>query len=121
MQTFVVNQPHADIYIVGDACQSLYSWRGARPGQLRDLSERVRPREVKEDLQLTRSHRFGEGIARIANHILFIKKHSRQHSMWHHYKIVGAGEHPLCRACNSPSRTPPSAARTRRYASRRSV
>ena len=91
VETFVVQQPHADVYIVGDAVQSLYSWRGAIPGQLRDLSKRVAPRVVKEDLQLTQSHRFGQGIASIANHMLFIKKHSAQHSMWHHYTIVGVG------------------------------
>ena len=92
VQVFVVNQSHADVYVVGDAVQSLYSWRGARPKQLRTLSQRLDPhRAVKEDLQLTRSHRFGSGIARIANHITFIKKNSAQHTLWHHYTVVGAG------------------------------
>ena len=92
VQVFVVNQPHADVYIVGDAVQSLYSWRGARPKQLRTLSQRVgAQRAIKEDLQLTHSHRFGAGIARIANHITFIKTHSAQHNLWHHYSVVGAG------------------------------
>ena len=46
VQVFVANQPHADVYIVGDAVQSLYSWRGARPKQLRTLAQRVDPDEL---------------------------------------------------------------------------
>ena len=92
IEVFVVNQSHADVYIVGDAVQSLYSWRCAQPKQLRKLTERVgAQRTTNEDLQLTRSHRFGAGIARIANHFTFMKRHSEQHTLWHHYMIVGAG------------------------------
>ena len=92
VQVFVVNQPHADVYIVGDAVQSLYSWRGARPKQLRALAQRIGPeRTINESLQLTWSHRFGAGIARIANHITFIKRYSGQHTLWHHYSVIGAG------------------------------
>ena len=95
VELLVVNQPQADIFVVGDAVQSLYSWRGAAPKQLRQLRQRVAPRAVKDDLSMTRSFRFGPGIARIANHFLFLKKHSRQHSLWHHYTISGAGKLPV--------------------------
>ena len=92
VELFVVNQTQADIYIVGDAVQSLYSWRGAQPKQLRELGKkRVAPRTVNDGLALTESHRFGPGIANIANHLLFIKRHSAQHILWHHYAIRGVG------------------------------
>lgn len=121
VQVFVVNQPHADVYIVGDAVQSLYSWRGARPKQLRTLSQRVGPqRSIKEDLQLTHSHRFGSGIARIANHITFIKKHSAQHTLWHQHALadprtlvvspralIDRRSRPLCRSYSVVGAGPP--------------
>jgi superfamily I DNA/RNA helicase len=92
VEAFVVNQPHADVFIVGDAVQSLYSWRGAKPGQLRELKQRVSPRAVDDKLELTQSFRFGERIASIANHILFIKAtHARQKEQWHEYRIRGVG------------------------------
>jgi hypothetical protein len=56
-------------------------------------------------LPLTRSFRFGEGVARIANHLLFIKKSSKQHELWHHYTIVGAG--PATVAIHEADMSPP--------------
>jgi len=98
IELLLVQQPHADVFVVGDAVQSLYSWRGARPKQLRKLRPRVHPRAVKDDFQLTQSHRFGPGIARIANHFLYIKGHSPQHVLFHHYTIAGVGPASL-RVC----------------------
>ena len=107
-QTFVVQQAHADVFLVSDLVQCLYTWRGARPKQLVRLSEPpprgVAPREVTP-LPLTRSFRFGEGVARIANHLLFIKKSSKQRALWHHYTIVGAG--PATIAIHEADMAPP--------------
>ena len=107
-QTFIVQQAHADVFLVGDLVQCLYTWRGARSKQLVRLSEPpprgVAPREVTA-LPLTQSFRFGEGVARIANHLLFIKKSSKQRELWHHYTIVGAG--PATVAIHEAEMSPP--------------
>jgi superfamily I DNA/RNA helicase len=57
----ITNQSHANIIIVGDRYQQIYSWRGARNAmQSVDLPES----------QLTKSFRFGQSVADVANHIL---------------------------------------------------
>jgi len=58
-------------YVVGDAAQSIYSFRGAKPEFLMDLM-------IDEERMLTESWRFGPGIAKIANLVLFAKENSDQ-------------------------------------------
>ena len=89
---------------MGDLVQCLYTWRGAKPKQLVELGGTVAPREVRP-LPLTRSFRFGEGVARVANHLLFIKKSSKQRALWHPYAIVGAG--PATVAIHEAEMAPP--------------
>lgn len=56
------NQKHAQLVIVGDARQSIYSWRGSvNSMDSFDIAHRV---------QLTQSFRFGPEIAEVANAIL---------------------------------------------------
>ena len=73
---WVADQPvkfakHA--YFVGDAAQSIYSFRGAKPEYLMDLA-------IDEEKMLTESWRFGPGIADLANLVLFAKENSDQTS-----------------------------------------
>ena len=61
------------IYLVGDAAQTIYSFRGAKSKYMMNI-------EVDEEkcLALTKSWRFGPGIASIANLVLFMKEFSPQ-------------------------------------------
>jgi superfamily I DNA/RNA helicase len=59
------------VYVVGDAAQTIYSFRGAKSQSLMAL-------EVDKDCLLTASWRFGEAIARTANCVLFSKEKSAQ-------------------------------------------
>lgn len=59
------------VYVVGDAAQTIYSFRGAKSQSLMAL-------EADKDCLLTASWRFGEAIARTANFILFCKHKSAQ-------------------------------------------
>ena len=59
------------VYLVGDAAQSIYSFRGARSRYLMDMIP-------DKDQRLTASFRFGCDIAAIANCVLFAKHKSRQ-------------------------------------------
>lgn len=59
------------VYVVGDAVQSIYGFRGARPGFLLNLRGDI-------DRMLTESWRFGPAISNIANFILYAKEHSEQ-------------------------------------------
>jgi hypothetical protein len=76
------------VYVVGDAAQTIYSFRGAKSKSLMAL-------EVDKDCLLTASWRFGEAIARTANCILFSKHKSAQTEVdwegrfktWHPYRI----------------------------------
>jgi superfamily I DNA/RNA helicase len=68
------------VYVVGDAAQTIYSFRGAKSQSLMAL-------EVDKDCMLTASWRFGEAIARTANCILFSKEYSAQTKTWHPYRI----------------------------------
>jgi superfamily I DNA/RNA helicase len=76
------------VYVVGDAAQTIYSFRGAKSKSLMAL-------EVDKDCFLTASWRFGEAIARTANCILFSKHKSAQTEVdwngrvknWNPYRI----------------------------------
>jgi superfamily I DNA/RNA helicase len=76
------------IYVVGDAAQTLFTFRGAKSQSLMAL-------EVDKDCMLTASWRFGEAIARTANCILFSKTYSPQTQLdwdgrfknWRPYRI----------------------------------
>jgi len=59
------------VFVVGDAVQSIYGFRGARPGFLLNLRGDV-------DLMLTESWRFGTAISNFANFILYAKQKSEQ-------------------------------------------
>jgi superfamily I DNA/RNA helicase len=76
------------VYVVGDAAQTIYSFRGAKSKSLMAL-------EVDKDCLLTASWRFGDAIARTANCILFSKHMSAQTEVdwdgrfktWYPYRI----------------------------------
>merc|ERR1719356_1675857 len=81
LDAFVTQVRHADVFIVGDMAQALYSWRLAAPQQLASLNEpqsrgkwyftlhgqlaakQQPPREVK-CTKLRRTFRFGDSIGR---------------------------------------------------------
>ena len=93
VELFISSQEHADVFVVGDSVQCLYAWRGAVPSKITFLSQNAPSgRDVKDDITLCESYRFGGGIADIANHILYIKGHSRQASEWcRPYWVTGCG------------------------------
>jgi superfamily I DNA/RNA helicase len=62
------------VYVVGDAAQAIYGFRGAKPQFLMQL-------ECDNDRMLTESWRFGPAISRIANLILYSKEKSDQTAM----------------------------------------
>ena len=67
------------VYVVGDPAQAIYGFRGAKPQFLMNLSSDV-------DKMLTESWRFGNGICRVANLILYAKEKSDQTSRDHNGK-----------------------------------
>jgi len=69
-------------FVVGDAAQSVYYFRGAQPEHLMGL-------KPNQAISLTRTWRFGERIARVANVILYCKSRSPQ--IWNPYFIEGGG------------------------------
>jgi hypothetical protein len=82
------------IYLVGDCVQAIYSFRGAKPKCLMELSEHY----PIQDCDLTVSWRFGHDIARIANIILFCKEKSPQTTSnrptWRPYRVKGGSKTP---------------------------
>jgi superfamily I DNA/RNA helicase len=76
------------VYVVGDAAQTIFTFRGAKSKSLMAL-------EADKDCLLTASWRFGEAIARTANCILFSKHKSAQTEVdwngrvknWNPYRI----------------------------------
>ena len=80
------------VFFVGDAAQTVYSFRGARSSNVMSLPNCI-------DRFLTKSFRFGHPIAQIANVALFVKEHSPQtmeyigtdKKLWIPYRIEGAG------------------------------
>lgn len=79
------------IFFVGDAAQTIYSFRGAKSSNYMSLKNAI-------DLCLNKSWRFGPSIARIANVALFAKEYSPQTNnylfkakkQWIPYRIEGA-------------------------------
>ena len=77
------------VFFVGDAAQTIYSFRGAKSRHLMSLKA--------TDLSLTTSFRFGKNIARVANTILFAKEHSsdtpapasNKGKTWNPYRLKG--------------------------------
>lgn len=59
------------VYIVGDAAQTIYSFRGAKSKYMVNLQGAV-------NFELTKSWRFGPSIASMANVVLFSKHKSKQ-------------------------------------------
>jgi hypothetical protein len=82
------------VYLVGDCVQAIYSFRGAKPKCLMELSEHY----PIQDCDLTVSWRFGHDIARIANVILFCKEKSPQTTTnrptWRPYRVKGGSKTP---------------------------
>lgn len=75
------------IVLVGDAVQSIYSFRGAKSKMLMDIPECV-------DKHLTNSYRFGQEIAAVANILLHCKEMSPQTTYkrsWAPYRLTGCG------------------------------
>ena len=59
------------VYVVGDAAQAIYGFRGAKPQFLMGLRS-------NHDLMLTECWRFGPAVSKIANLVLYAKHHSEQ-------------------------------------------
>ncbi|KAL3926792.1 MAG: hypothetical protein SGBAC_013335, partial [Bacillariaceae sp.] len=59
------------VYVVGDAAQSIYGFRGAKSEYLMELP-------IDREQMLTDSFRFGPGIAEVSNLVLFAKENSDQ-------------------------------------------
>ena len=68
---WLASQKHCQTFFVGDAVQTIYSFRGAKSKFLMEL-------RVDFDRKLTGSFRFGPRIGAVANTLLFAKEHSRQ-------------------------------------------
>jgi superfamily I DNA/RNA helicase len=77
------------VFFVGDAAQTIYSFRGAKSRYMMNLKGGV------TDCTLTNSWRFGPAIAKIANVVLFAKEKSPQTTgytkTWQPYRVTGAG------------------------------
>lgn len=71
------------LFIVGDAVQTIYSFRGAKSSHLVNIPN-------CEDFFLTTSFRFGGKIAAVANCILNCKEFSPQRNLWTPYRLTGA-------------------------------
>lgn len=69
------------IYLVGDAVQTIYGFRGAKSKFLLGVRNCI-------DKNLTTSFRFGKHIASVANSILFVKQKVSPND-WRHYRLTG--------------------------------
>ncbi|KAJ3222640.1 hypothetical protein HDU81_009696 [Chytriomyces hyalinus] len=80
-----------NVFIVGDAAQSIYYFRGARPKELAQLHGKFEkgPSKPVADFRLTRSFRFGANVARVANTLLYIKANSPQAKDFNPYILEG--------------------------------
>jgi hypothetical protein len=82
-----------DVFFVGDAAQTIYSFRGAKARYIAQLAN-------AHDAQLTVSFRFGPKIAAAANALLLSKRFSAQtdpdpnHALWWPYYVTGAARAP---------------------------
>ncbi|KAJ3288076.1 hypothetical protein HDU79_005124 [Rhizoclosmatium sp. JEL0117] len=88
-----------NIFIVGDAAQSIYYFRGARPKELAQIQNHFEASNQSgftsfTDFSLTRSFRFGETVARVANTLLWMKSNSPQAKDFNPYCLVGGSSTP---------------------------
>ncbi|KAI8622566.1 P-loop containing nucleoside triphosphate hydrolase protein [Chytriomyces sp. MP71] len=92
----VLGQPHnrKNVFIVGDAAQSIYYFRGARPKELAQIHEKLDPQRPIADFRLTTSFRFGPTVARVANTLLYMKAHSPQAKDFNPYVLRGGSSIP---------------------------
>ena len=86
LDLFVKQQADKNIYVVGDAMQTIYSFRGAKSKFVVELPN-------TNDHTLTKSFRFGSSIAKIANRFLWIKEYSPQAHLFNPYRLTGVGVH----------------------------
>ncbi|KAL7517357.1 hypothetical protein ACHAWX_002285 [Stephanocyclus meneghinianus] len=81
------------VFFVGDAAQTIYSFRGARSYNVMSLPNCI-------DRFLTKSFRFGPAVARIANVALYVKENSPQtteysgkdRKLWIPYRVEGVSQ-----------------------------
>lgn len=74
----LLRRQRARLVLVGDSAQAIYTYRGT--------TDALRLLEADQRLPLTRSFRFGEGIATMANALLFAYKPGHRH------RLIGAGQ-----------------------------
>ncbi|KAJ3029712.1 UNVERIFIED_CONTAM: hypothetical protein HDU68_011325 [Siphonaria sp. JEL0065] len=92
-----------NVFIVGDAAQSIYYFRGARPKELAQIQTHFDAATPLRDFTLTKSFRFGHTVAKVANTLLWMKANSPQAKDFNPYclvggsgipgKLIGANEH----------------------------
>jgi len=75
------------IFFVGDAAQTIYSFRGAKSKNLAEIPNAI-------DVKLTTSFRFGKEIAAVANTVLFAKDNCPQKNTWVSYRVSGSEGKP---------------------------
>ncbi|KAJ3068713.1 F-box DNA helicase 1 [Podochytrium sp. JEL0797] len=81
-----------NVFLVGDAAQSIYFFRGARPKVLAQIHEEfTRHTHCVQDFPLTTSFRFGENVAAAANTLLWMKSRSPQAKDFNPYYLKGGG------------------------------
>ncbi|KAJ3356479.1 hypothetical protein HDU83_000829 [Entophlyctis luteolus] len=86
-------KPNKHIFIVGDAAQSIYYFRGARPKELAQIDNQFESLQGRFfDFHLRRSFRFGPVITRAANMLLWIKANSPQAKDFNPYVVVGVSK-----------------------------
>jgi superfamily I DNA/RNA helicase len=90
LDLFVTQQIHGiqkkNVYMVGDAVQCIYSFRGSKAKFIAQYPEPV------VDFKLTNRFRFGVEIAKIANLFLFIKENSPQSRLFNSYRLKGVSK-----------------------------
>lgn len=100
LDLFVTQQGHAARYVVGDLAQRLYTFRGVqvrtRESNTVGLTALLGSgRPLTKRFELTRSFRFGENIARVANAMLWVKRNCNLREVSVGYeRIRGCGPVP---------------------------
>ena len=102
--SFICNQSaiyYTPVYIVGDAVQSIYGFRGAKSKYLQEIDSIFKGQIIIRDFKLDKSFRFDDNIGAIANILLACKEFSPQTFsdkqtrllLWQPYRITGGSEH----------------------------
>ena len=86
---------HTPVFIVGDAVQAIYGFRGAKSKYLLEIDTNYPDIEIR-DFQLTESFRFDDALGAVPNIILACKENSPQTTgekqrTWIPYRIDGRG------------------------------